>query len=39
MASMLSQASVYLFPAGGYPALFSNAEKAADIISNFIVQQ
>lgn len=39
MASMLSQASVYLFPTGGHPALFSNAEKAADIISNFIVQQ
>ena len=40
MASMLSQASVYLFPAGGYPAaLFSNAEKAADIISEAMARE
>ena len=39
MASMLSQSSVYLFPSGGHPSLFSNAEKTADIIYNFIFQQ
>lgn len=39
MASMVSKASVYLFPDGGHPALFSNAEKAADIICDFIFQQ
>mgnify|MGYP001624706192 FL=1 len=39
MASMLSQSSVYLFPSGGHPCLFSNAEKAADIVYNFICQQ
>ena len=36
---MLSQASVYLFPVGGYPALFSNAEKAADIISEAMARE
>ena len=39
MASMLSQSSVYLFPSGGHPSLFSNAEKTADIVYNFIFQQ
>ena len=39
MASMLSQSSVYLFPSGGHPSLFSNAEKTADIVYNFICQQ
>lgn len=39
MAAMLSQSSVYLFPSGGHPSLFSNAEKTADIIYNFIFQQ
>ena len=39
MASMLSQSSVYLFPSGGHPSLFSNAEKTADVIYSFIFQQ
>lgn len=36
MASMLSQSSIYLFQNGGHPSLFSNAEKAATLIKNFI---
>ena len=39
MASILPQSSVYLFPNGGHPSLFSIAEKTADIIYNFIFQQ
>mgnify|MGYP000871999808 FL=1 len=38
MASMLSQSSVYLFPKGGHPSLFSNAEEAAMQIKKFISQ-
>ena len=36
MASMLSQSSIYLFQNRGHPSLFSNAEKAATLIKNFI---
>ena len=36
MASMLPQSSLYLFPNGGHPSLFSNAEKAATLIKEFI---
>ena len=36
MASMLSRSSVYLFPNGSHPALFSNAEEAATLIKKFI---
>ena len=38
MASMLSESSIYLFPKGGHPSLFSNAEEAATLIKNFISQ-
>jgi len=38
MASMLSQSSVYLFPSGGHPSLFSNAEQSATLIKKFISQ-
>ena len=38
MASMLSESSIYLFPKGGHPSLFSNAEEAAALIKNFISQ-
>ena len=36
MASLCPQASVFLFPSGGHPALFSNAEEAAAQIKKFI---
>ena len=39
MASMVSQGSVYLFPQGGHPSLFSNAEKAAAMIVHFILKR
>ena len=39
MAAMCSQSAVFLFPNGGHPSLFSNAEKTADIIYDFIFQQ
>lgn len=38
MASMLSQSTVYLFPSGGHPSLFSNAEQSATLIKKFISQ-
>ena len=38
IASMLSHASIYLFPSGGHPSLFSNAEEAAKLIKTFIRQ-
>ena len=39
MASMVSQGSVYLFPRGGHPSLFSNAEKTAAMIVHFILKR
>ena len=38
MSSMISQSSVYLFPKGEHPSLFSNAEEAAVLIKKFISQ-
>lgn len=39
MTSMISQAYIYLFPSGEHPSLFSNAEKSADIVYNFIFRK
>lgn len=36
MASMLHQSSIHLFPSGGHPAIFSNAEEAAKLIKDFV---
>lgn len=36
MAGEISEAEVRLFPKGGHPAIFTNAEAAAEIIINFI---
>lgn len=38
MSSMISQSSVYLFPKGEHPSLFSNAEEASALIKKFISQ-
>lgn len=38
MASKCSQSSVFLFPSGGHPSLFSNAEQSATLIKKFIDQ-
>ena len=38
MASKCSRSSVFLFPSGGHPSLFSNAEQSAALIKKFINQ-
>lgn len=38
MAAVLPQSCIHLFPCGGHPAIFTNAEKAAALIKDFISQ-
>lgn len=39
MAALIPNAGIYMFEQGGHPAIMTNAEKAAEIIRNFILRE
>ena len=39
MADLIPNAVIHIFEYGGHPAIVTNAEKAAEVIRNFILRQ